>query len=469
MTKNPNHEAAADPRSRRNGTRNSKPPAAARTGRQNARGTAKSGKPQNLVVIDDFARHVQNTMKGASERCAPSLIAQLGRAIKTFGRKRLAREAVIHPGMAEMAKWGGCKERQARKNFGALRDAGVFIVTAHAKGGHCAPRFAINLTMLFRMLVEVGANPSKKLEAKLRDVERLLNRHMPTDPDGGADPTTWRADADRNGDRPEGQEAVQQPCATPAFRPALSAAGIQSLTGNHQKPEQRSKKTSTPKRSQPGCGLNGGDAAATDSTTTTTNQQLPLGGTDRQGRTESQDSGVEDLAKEKGDEPEPPADSVPTSLDATRERAWNEGGESGLELETAAERTLDGGTPDLAKGNGDSRTGQSDGGDGHAPVEDATFSLARLIPASDNRPEPRTGEHDHAATPSEAVDPESVTAIWGRGLPPTTDTPHPTAAPIKTKDREEKKEAPDTRQPTRCGIGNPDGGIHGTASPTEGV
>ncbi len=164
--------------------------------------------PAALVEIDDLSRHLQDTLKRARFPLSPSCVAQLGKIVSHFLRHQLAGHRVIYPGMKEMAKWGGCQERQARKNFSILQAACVILVHDYAKGGRRSTRFSIDFDAIVRLLVTIGTDPSRELISKLRAAR---------DRCGGADGHS------KNSIR----NPVHYPVHYPALEPVPSAAGIQ--------------------------------------------------------------------------------------------------------------------------------------------------------------------------------------------------------------------------------------------------
>lgn len=162
-----------------------------------------------LVEIDDLSSHLRNTLKRADNPLAPSCVAQLGKIVSHFLRHQLAGHRVIYPGMKAMAKWGGCQERQARKNFATLQAACVTVVHAYAKGGRRSTRFSVDFEAIVRLLVTIGANPSPELIDKLRAARDRCRRSTGDTARGPA------------------QNPVQNPALSQALEPVPSAAGIQ--------------------------------------------------------------------------------------------------------------------------------------------------------------------------------------------------------------------------------------------------
>lgn len=132
-----------------------------------------SDKPLALVKIDDLTNNLRSTMARAGDVFAPSMRKQLSRIVAEYLKLRLSGAPFIHPGMAKMAKWAGCHERQARTNFSRLKQWGVVEIVAFPKGGRRASRFVVNLLAVKMLLVEMGANPSKEFCDKLSDARDM--------------------------------------------------------------------------------------------------------------------------------------------------------------------------------------------------------------------------------------------------------------------------------------------------------
>jgi hypothetical protein len=74
----------------------------------------------------------------------------------------------MFPGMKAMAEWAEADERTARTNARVLENWGVLVPVAHAKGGGIyATEYSVDLKALFRVLVQMKANPSEALREKL--------------------------------------------------------------------------------------------------------------------------------------------------------------------------------------------------------------------------------------------------------------------------------------------------------------
>lgn len=162
-----------------------------------------SDKPFALVKIDDLAANIRSTMARAGDVFPPSLRRQTGSVVASFLRTKLAGIPFIHPGMAKMAKWGQCSERQARHNFGLLKRWGVVEVVEFPKGGRRASRFIVHLSAIEELLVEMGANPSAALCEKLFSAENPeVNPEVILDKNPAVLPATTSAGIHTTGEPP---------------------------------------------------------------------------------------------------------------------------------------------------------------------------------------------------------------------------------------------------------------------------
>ena len=134
-------------------------------------------KPRILVEIDDLARHVQNTLARSETPLPKTLIKQLGGLISHCLRHQIAGKDA-HPGIAKIAKMGGCSERQAQRNLRALEHWNVMGATAFGCGGRWATRYWLDTEALRRALVALGCNPSPQLMEKFEAVRGDIRGDM---------------------------------------------------------------------------------------------------------------------------------------------------------------------------------------------------------------------------------------------------------------------------------------------------
>lgn len=115
-----------------------------------------------------------NRLRDTLKRCDPalpdSLRLQAVQLVKECLRQGYMGQSEIHPGIAKMAKWGKCSERQARRNVRALENWGVAFPVSHVRGGKHAPRYWVEPVALTRAAQVMGANPSPELVSEIRDL-----------------------------------------------------------------------------------------------------------------------------------------------------------------------------------------------------------------------------------------------------------------------------------------------------------
>lgn len=142
-----------------------------------------SGKPLIHVQIDDMARHVQSTMRRATDPFGESLIRMTGGLLMHCLRQH-ALGNPAHPGRKKMAAMGKCSEKQAQRNISILRNWLVMFPVSDEKGGRRATRYRLNLVALKRALVATGCNPSPDLFEKIDAVCASLRGDMRGDTRG---------------------------------------------------------------------------------------------------------------------------------------------------------------------------------------------------------------------------------------------------------------------------------------------
>lgn len=73
----------------------------------------------------------------------------------------------INPGMGKMAEWGRCSDRQARKNFRALKQSGVVVVRSQDDGGHRRTVFEVDFGAVSEFLSGFGFSLSASIAEEL--------------------------------------------------------------------------------------------------------------------------------------------------------------------------------------------------------------------------------------------------------------------------------------------------------------
>jgi hypothetical protein len=107
-----------------------------------------STKPIFLQDWDKMTAGVFNAMCRNKSSFPQSVRTMFKAMLSHMGRAVMIGEA-LSVSIADLAKWGGCSERQARRNLAELREAGVVEVLEGGQGGRGVEmRVAIHLNAL---------------------------------------------------------------------------------------------------------------------------------------------------------------------------------------------------------------------------------------------------------------------------------------------------------------------------------
>ncbi len=137
-------------------------------------------------------RDAERLISAALEGCRPGVDGRGTRSSMNRSMKHQIRGIVIHwmetvlhghqvicPGMRKMGEWAEADERTARTNARVLENWGVLIPVAHAQGGgHFATEYRVDLNALFRVLVQMKANPSEALREKLTKRAEVTDKNV---------------------------------------------------------------------------------------------------------------------------------------------------------------------------------------------------------------------------------------------------------------------------------------------------
>lgn len=130
------------------------------------------------MIVAAYKREAINRMgarlRATMRRCDPPLPDSLRlmavQVVKEGILRGLQGYTEIHPGMKNFAKWGGCSERQARRNVRALENWGLITEVSHGKGGRNSTRYWVEPERIIRVLMIMDANPHPELIAEIRDM-----------------------------------------------------------------------------------------------------------------------------------------------------------------------------------------------------------------------------------------------------------------------------------------------------------
>lgn len=127
-----------------------------------------SAQPETLRAVDDMVRHLRNSFARNHGAVTRSMEGQVLGLLSHWLRERLAGNDCIRPGVAQLAKWGRCSERQAQRNQRQLEQWGVIRIAADGHGGRSMrPAMTVHIDMLMRALVALAMRMSKSLVAKI--------------------------------------------------------------------------------------------------------------------------------------------------------------------------------------------------------------------------------------------------------------------------------------------------------------
>lgn len=122
-------------------------------------------------------------------RCDPPLPDSLRLCAVRVVREGILRGmegfATIYPGMTRMAAWGGCSERQARRNVRTMEAWGLMQPVEAVEGGRKSTRFVVWPEAIIRLAIDTGANPHPDLIAEIRDMRADMGADMRADTEGG--------------------------------------------------------------------------------------------------------------------------------------------------------------------------------------------------------------------------------------------------------------------------------------------
>jgi hypothetical protein len=121
-------------------------------------------------AINFACNRLRDTLKRCDPALSDSLRLQATQLVKECLRQGYKGQPEIHPGMAKMAKWGKCSERQAKRNMRTLEGWRVAQVVSDQRGGKRATRYWVEPEFLLRRAMVLGANPSPDLVAEIRDL-----------------------------------------------------------------------------------------------------------------------------------------------------------------------------------------------------------------------------------------------------------------------------------------------------------
>ena len=129
------------------------------------------------MIVPAYKREAINRMgariAATLKRCDPpmpdSLRLTAARAIKEGFIRGLQGYPSIYPGIKKFADWGGCSERQARRNVRTMEQWGLLTAISGQKGGKVSTRFAVEPEAIIRLAMNLDANPHPDLITEIRE------------------------------------------------------------------------------------------------------------------------------------------------------------------------------------------------------------------------------------------------------------------------------------------------------------
>lgn len=120
-------------------------------------------------AINRMGARLRETLR----RCDPDLPKSLRLITVQVTKEALTRahlgHSEIYPGIAKMARWGKCSDRQARRHARQLEAWGVLAPVCFQKGGRHSTRYWFDHEALIRAMMLMDANPHPDLMAEIRD------------------------------------------------------------------------------------------------------------------------------------------------------------------------------------------------------------------------------------------------------------------------------------------------------------
>lgn len=138
------------------------------------------------MMVPAYKREAINRMgarlSATLKRCDPALPDSLrltaSRAVKEGILRGLQGHPAIYPGIKKFAEWGGCSERQARRNVRTMEQWGLLTAIEGQKGGKVSTRYAVEPEAIIRLAMTMEANPHPDLIAEIREFRADIRADM---------------------------------------------------------------------------------------------------------------------------------------------------------------------------------------------------------------------------------------------------------------------------------------------------
>ena len=120
-------------------------------------------------AINRMGARLSATLKRCDPPLPDSLRLSASRAVKEGILRGLQGHGEIYPGIKKFAEWGGCSERQARRNVRTMEQWGLLSAVSGMKGGKTSVRYWVEPEAIIRVAMSMEANPHPDLIAEIRE------------------------------------------------------------------------------------------------------------------------------------------------------------------------------------------------------------------------------------------------------------------------------------------------------------
>ncbi len=123
-----------------------------------------------IKSINQMGARLRSTLKRCDPPLPDSVRLMAVQVVKEGIIWGLRGDAEIYPGMKNLAKWGSCSERQARRNVRVLENWGLMTIMSDGKGGRKSTRYLVEPEQIIRVAMTMRANPHPELIADIRNL-----------------------------------------------------------------------------------------------------------------------------------------------------------------------------------------------------------------------------------------------------------------------------------------------------------
>lgn len=120
-------------------------------------------------AINRMGSRLRSTLKRCDPPIPDSLRLSAVQVVKEGILRGLQGHSEIYPGIKKFAEWGGCSERQARRNVRVMEQWGLLSPVSSSKGGKLSTRFWVEPEAIIRVAMASEANPHPDLVSEIRE------------------------------------------------------------------------------------------------------------------------------------------------------------------------------------------------------------------------------------------------------------------------------------------------------------